>query len=402
MRGPASRCRNMLQSAIIFCFFLPIVIIGGYSSAVMPIGQSWKLLVVWLLWGIIGSVVLMVAVKNWDIAVRSSVKALFEKNSLDNVVKSDENTEECSPATDTVVSQLTGEIEEKNKRIEELICERDKVVRRSEDAENEIVTVKTESEDQASKQASLLSEYQQTITEQREVIEKKHGHITILEAKVRDLNYEVRTLLQIGDAEDASCDGCHEVPHPVLDVFQPKDYNYNEVYNTLPISSDNEIHTPYDASVLLNKCITIAENLTGASHLAVNGVRSLDLSPESYAIDLRRLFDSFRNEHSSVVLVYSPDENRLLFVNNQVRGLLGWSPERFVKDVFHIVQKGGNEWGKAVVDLQKDDSHKSKKGRQVRMVMKTRVGEDVLIRCYLGRISKGILSGHIVGVLYPA
>ena len=153
---------------------------------------------------------------------------------------------------------------------------------------------------------------------------------------------------------------------------------------------------------MLQKCVDIAEQLGGDSHLAVEGSRLLNLPPESYAIDLRRLFDSLRSEHSSIVLVYSAAEHRLLFVNNKIRGLLGWSPEKFVKEFAHILQKGSGDWKSAVAVLQKIRKYEVNKGQQIRLLMKAKSGEDLLVRCYLGLVREGIFGNLIVGVLYPA
>ncbi len=391
-----SKHRNSLQAAIIFCFFLPVIVIGGFCISFLPLWKSWMLVILLMAWSSSGTAFMLYLMRQWTARIFDREKVLITMKMQGGVSESSPHSalseEDCN-----VIDQLTQEIEEKSKQLSEMNNAYSDAMQKCKEHEYEISSVRSEVEEQLANQASLLTEYQQTITEQRTVIERKQSSINSLEDKIRDLNYEVRTLLQIGDAHCGQ-DGAH----PVMDVFRTNSQGYGEVYNALPMSSDNEIHTPYDAAMLLQKCIKTAENFLGAGHLASQNGRSLRLTSDSYAIDLRRLFDSYRSEYSSVVLMYSPEENRLLFVNNQIRGLLGWNPERFVKDAFKIVQKGGSEWRQAVIDLQRCNVDEAKKGKQVRLLMKTRVGEDLLVRCYLGRITVGIFSNTIIGVMYPA
>jgi hypothetical protein len=127
-----------------------------------------------------------------------------------------------------------------------------------------------------------------------------------------------------------------------------------------------------------------------------SGSRFRDLPINNYTLDLRRLFDSLRSENAGVVFVYSQKENKLLFTNNVVKNVLGWSPEKFTQDFQEIVQDGLQEWKNAVSQLL------IKGETNTRLVIKTKSGQDMMFQCQLGIIPTGIFRNHVIGVLYPA
>ena len=249
---------------------------------------------------------------------------------------------------------------------------------------------------------SLLAEYQHTIREQRTLIENKQETIRQLEAKIRDLRYEIKAILQLGDMYPNTTNATvpqTQSSHPVTDVFDSESLNEEELatlYQELPNSSEKRVQSPYDASLKLRKCLDIATKLTGASHLSTNNSSLLNLSVESYAIDLRRLFDSYRSEQSCVIILYSRTEDKLLFANSQVKGLIGWNSDRFVSHFTRLIQKGLGEWKQAVHQLNKDEE------KSVSLLFKTRTNESLLTRCQLALIPSGVFANHVVGILYPA
>lgn len=144
--------------------------------------------------------------------------------------------------------------------------------------------------------------------------------------------------------------------------------------------------------MVLQRCIQKAKILSGASHLSRKEARFSGLSTE--AIDLRRLFDSFRTESGAVILIYSKKEERLLFVSNSIRQLLGWSRERFIGDFSTLIGDSGPLWRHALLKLQ------SRPEAQLSFTIKTKSGKEKLISCALGIIPEGVFVDHIVGVLY--
>ena len=144
--------------------------------------------------------------------------------------------------------------------------------------------------------------------------------------------------------------------------------------------------TPYDFSIQLHRYIEKAEHLTGVDHLGYLGGKSprfLDLSIEGYAIDKRRLFDSFKDETGGVVFIYSLAEKKFLFVSPGVKELTGWSQEKFMKEFARLVVRGYPEWDEAL------GKFKAMKELALRMGILNRAGEAQTVDCYMGLIGKG-------------
>lgn len=414
----ASSQRNHPLTAyswVLFAYLVPIILYGGYAVRNYSASGSWTTLSLGLVLSLFGSVLIILCMRQWELTMRNRVAALLSKNGAGAQSLALRAVEQGSSTAETELSQHA--ILQYEKQVQELQQELNTLETNWQQREEEVQqlleeyqTLKQESGqiDQQMRSSSnemahkehLLQEYQQTITEQRSIIEKKQQYILKLENKVQDLNYEVKTLLQLGDMQNtAMANGEKEKqsPHPVMDVFNTPYTSHEdleEIYQSLPMSSDKKVHTPYDAAMQLERCIDKAKKLTGASHLAGSSSRFLDLSVDSYAIDLRRLFDSFRNENSCGILLYSQQEQRLLFVNNTIKTLLGWSPERFVSDFEQIIRQSAPEWKHALTQLQ------GKNETQARLLIKAKSGEDVLVQCYLGVVTEGVFAQHIIGVIY--
>ncbi len=227
---------------------------------------------------------------------------------------------------------------------------------------------------------SLITEYQKTIAEQRMIIEKKHRYITNLEVKVRDQVFEIRSLLQL------------EAPikHGPLD--ERLGVSEHERY----ASMSHTPRTPYDFSIQLHRYIEKAEHLTGVDHLGYVGGKSprfLDPSLEGYAVDRRRLFDSFKDETGGVVFIYSLTEKKFLFVSPGVKGLTGWSQEKFMKEFPRLVVRGYLEWGEALGKI------KAMKEFSLKLSIINRANQPQAVDCYMGLIGKGPFAHHVIGIL---
>lgn len=236
--------------------------------------------------------------------------------------------------------------------------------------EEEHAHVQAENQKELSHKEALILEYQRTTAEQRMIIEKKQRYIAKLEGKVRDLMYEIRSLLQLGEAtiSKTSSEGIEEYLPPT-----------------------NAITTPYDLSLQLRRFIEKAENQTGMGHLGGKTPRFLD-SSDSYAVDRRRLFDCFRDETGGIVYILSLTEKKFLFVNPHVKTVLGVSPEKFMKEFPSLVRSGYTEWKQALGHLSQEP--------QVSLQMQTKTGESKELLCIMGMISKGPFANLTIGVLH--
>ena len=246
--------------------------------------------------------------------------------------------------------------------------------------EEDVVHVKEKARESLKHKDSLINEYQRTMSEQRTIIEKKQHYISKLEGKVRDLMYEIRSLLQL-----------EESPHDSVPQVDMNEQAMRDYY--LPSSS--QAHTPYDLSQQLGHYIEKAEELTGVDHLGYVGGKSprfLDMSLECYAVDRRRLFDSFKDETTGILFIYSQVEKNFLFVNHYVKTLIGWSPEKFVKEFPRLVVRGYPEWGETLRNV------KMKRESRLQLAILNKSGQPVGFECYLGMITRGPFANHVIGI----
>lgn len=395
---------------------LPMLLYSGYVLMVVPSVGIWGISIVGLLLSMFSATSLILCIRTWEHYVRATAEALVEvkTHDLSGVNISPEpvaraDTPPLSPEHEALISkfpemkrelaELTEKLEGEDTKIQALEDKLREVTDQNDLLEGKI---RTSAEDSDHKEG-ILHDYQQTIAEQRGIIDKKQQYVAKLEAKVQDLQYEVKTLLQLGELGVQGLDvgRGQSVSHPALDVFHQGDrserVDLDQLVGSLPSSSDRKVYTHYDAAVQLQKSLDLAKKLTGASHLVgVEGSRFRDLSIDSYAIDLRRLFDSLRSDTSATILLYSQKDDKLLFVNNQIKGLVGWAPEKFVNDFTLLIQSSFSEWKHAIAQL--GDRNEG----QVRLMVKNREGLENPLHCSLGLITDGAFSGHVIGVLYPA
>jgi PAS domain-containing protein len=233
----------------------------------------------------------------------------------------------------------------------------------------------TQSQHQLLQKQSELDEVVKSVTDQRQLIQKKQLRIAKLEAKVRDLDYEVKTLLQLDELRTEE-----ELPvQPPIRTNEPAPVWEGEAKNGA------------EAAVHLHRLVANAQRLTGMAHLA--GQMPRYSAGETSALDLRRLCDQLQDD-ANIVLVYSRREGHLLFANGQVRHQLGWYPERFVKEFFQIMQHGMSDFHRAVglLDVQAE--------AQLKLALKHRDGHDVFSQCVLSRIPQGPFEGLILALIY--
>ena len=234
-------------------------------------------------------------------------------------------------------------------------------------------------QNQLEKRESALSESKFTIKEQRRIIEKKQEEINVLNMQVNDLRYEMENILKI-NKED-------------LKLFSEEEPAKNES-SDLDLLKEQPSHE-LSLSEKLGRYIDLTKKMTGSNPYA-SEKRGYRFPIGTLIIDQRRLFDRLENDESEVVLVYSLEEKRLVFINNQVKGLLGWNPDKFIKDFPFLVQKGLHQWHEAIEELQEGDLG------EVRLLMKTLRGQNILTHCYLKKVPQGAFEGHLLGILSSA
>lgn len=421
--------RQAVYLTILAAYLLPVLIYSKHSIGLMPSAKSWGILSTGLVLSLFGSAALILLVRNWEVSLKGKLAAVVDRRvgtalhyqavempTSSHILEEEKITPLHPKAGETDelsrLRQLLAESQKQHDHISDelrssmhearqLVAEKETLTQQLAELRHEHDQFRAESEEKLQQREGAAGGLQRTVMEQRSELESRQHLITKLENKVNDLTYEVKTLLQLGDmasAQDEIPTAAADNVHPVIDGFNQtaEALDVDTLYETNPTSSDRNVRSPYDASLQLQHCIDLAQNLEGAAHLGAGSRRFGDLAVESRALDLRRLADKFRSEVSAPVLLFNPSDNHLLFASNQIQGIVGWSPEKLVKDFHQLLQDGRQDWDQAVSTLGQQEEV------QVRLVIKTKSGQDVMTYCHLGMIRSGIFAQHVVGVLLPA
>lgn len=233
-------------------------------------------------------------------------------------------------------------------------------------------------QNQLEKNERSLSESRFTIKDQRRIIEKKQEDINVLNMQLNDLKYEMENILNINKEE----------------VILFKDESIPQSSKEFDFMRQKPSHE-LTLSEKLGRYIDMTKKMTELSPF-VSEKSGYRFPLGTLILDQRRLFDRLENEESEVILVYSLEEKRLIFINNQVKGLLGWNPEKFIKDFPFLVEKGLHQWHEVIEELKEGDFG------EVRLLLKTLQGQNILTHCYLKKVPQGAFEGHLLGILSSA
>lgn len=296
--------------------------------------------------------------------------------------KGEKEREEISKYIAEVKRNCDLEIAKKVEEVKEAFLEFEATKKENVKLATECAHLKEEAQKAMEKKQALLSEYHQTVAEQRTIIEKNKRYIGQLESKVTDLMREMRALLHLETPSKASL--------PIPEVEENLEYR----------STNPKQASSYDFSILLKKYIDRAENFSGVSALGRNlgskntASRFLAASSSHFTIDHRPFFDAFREERGSIVFIYSLFEMKMLFANNVVKTALGYSPDRFIKEFPHFIVDGYSDWKRAIEAMLEE------REKSLNLLMKTKTGEEIPFQCLLGTIQEGPFANHIIGLLF--
>jgi uncharacterized coiled-coil protein SlyX len=284
----------------------------------------------------------------------------------------------------------TDELDQKNAEIQSLIISQEDYRKGTEQTIELISAENKKLEEQLVHKERLREEVEQILAETRATSERRQQRINQLETKVRDLSYEIKTLLQLTDISEGDQT---QQPKTLHEAKAP--YYTDTLMHPIKLG-EQQVQTEEDAIEQLKRCLNTAQKLTGSSHYSNSSSRLRGIPVDNFALDLRSLFDSLRSETSCAVLVYSPKEDKLLFANDQIKHLTGWSADKFIQNFDHIVQEGKDEWREGIGQLS------SRAQSKVRLIVKSRSNEDTLIHGVLGAIPTGIFRNHIIVIMYTA
>ncbi len=201
-------------------------------------------------------------------------------------------------------------------------------------------------------------------------LQRREERIVELEGSVRELTGEIRTLLQLEGEEPAA----------VRQVASPSESWVEE----LPDTCSQQVRTQYDAYILLQRCIQKGQQLPGGFG---------DVGVEN-AMEMRQLYDAFRDETAAIVMAYSRSEGRPLFANSVVQAFCGFEPEVFVRNFEGILRGGKERWQTAIQGLGNGEE------ASVRLIVSASNGQSVTLDCCMGIIPSGPFKGLVVAVFY--
>lgn len=371
--------RQFLAIIIFILYLCPFLILA------LSLAKDLEVLSLGLLISVIGSIILFLMVRNWQNSFELSEEPKAPVLAPEPIF---------APPQEIIKDpQLLEELELKKEEMLKIEREKNQLLQQTERMEREKHEIEQRAQDLSEESEKYHKEYLKTISQQRELLEQQEGEIAKLENQVRDLNYEIKALVDFGNTSDIEEDEKIE-----KELLKPATESQSQIPAPLfQLKQEKKIETPQpiEADLQLKRCLDIAQKITGRTTFGSENSRFRDLSVNNYSIDLRHLLDSLRSENSNTILLYSQKEEKLLFVNNQTKGLLGWSPEKFVQEFPSIIQEGVNDWKTALNQVA------GKGETKVKMVLKNKSGQNVSVHCHLGSIPTGVFRHDVIGVLYP-
>lgn len=399
MKISTSISRHNFLWLILFWYLLPLIALISYNVIIENGAQDWTTLAIGLFLSMMGTLCLFWGMAKWEL----SLKLGEETNGSDaKVAKS--HISEIDAEEHTMIKRSLDEAQQMQVR---LLTEIDALTADLQKAKSETSVLQQNHEatllqmkeveksygKQLEEQQLHIRDLHEKIAEQKAVMEKKQQHTSLLESKVGDLTYEIKTLLQLAEAHSGSLFET-EMQEPLLkeSASEPKvEMPSRSTYDSIQkVSCENQ-----EGSHLLKRCIDIAQKITGSQRFGSQLYTFAESPAESFTLDLRRLCDRLRSDifmTHSTVLVYSPREGQLLFAGNQVRDLTGWSPEKFIQMFNDILQDEGT-WKQGINSLSMRSEAK------IPLCIKTRSGQTASFQGHLGMIPTGIFRNHIIAVL---
>lgn len=394
--------RHNILFAIAAFYLLPLAILVIYGAVAMPGTFGWGIASLSLLATAIGALVLFLLMQQWEVKLldasvsptsfadtdseeedRTQVFTLLEetKNRCQQLDEQYESTREELLFAESDLNNKKEQISDFSEEIELQESARLLLIQ-------EFESYKVEAEAHAEHQRLEIHNCHQTIQQQREAIEAKQLLSSQLEGKVRDLTYEIKTLLHLAEKAESIADkkvSETSVHHESLQLSQRVEAS---------AQAERRVESDVDAICFLKGSVESAQRITGANHFGNRLAKVRDLSIDSYALELRRLTEAFNSDERAVILFYSVKEHRPLFINNAIKNLLDWTPEKFVQNFSSIIASNSDAWRDLVGQL----AHRNEVIGDVQL--QSRAGKDTDLRCALSLIPTGVFRGNCLAILY--
>ncbi len=365
------KSRHSLIAAILILYFIPIFVMGSYSLRWLTVDQSWSMISLSIMLATCGSIVIYGFLYLWE------------------VEKTEPPTLAIVETQEPISTELQTAYGLQSQELKATQEEMARFQRLYEDLDNEKILFKESLEEQLEEKSKIVAENEQELNILRQNLESTLKKNEELEIKVNDLSYEIKTLLQLSSLDETFKEDPFEThSHPELQ-------NHLKTEASEVLVPMKMIRNPEEASLQLKRCLDIAQKITGANHYQQMDSRYQGIQGNNIALDLRHLFDNLRSEHGASILFYSQKENKLLFANNQIKHLLGWSPEKIIQDFSELTLEGIDEWNKATQQLN------PKTHDPISLMMKTKSGDVLEIKAIVGIIPSGVFRQDLIAILYP-
>lgn len=329
---------------ILSVYLIPLLIFFSFSLSLLPLQQGGFIVGIGIVLASLGTIGLYLIFKENSF---SPTKIEIEKNISDG-------------------SELDAKLKNTEAEYLKIMEEKELFYEKCNKLQEDLEIYKKFSDEQLEYKDQLLNDSKKMIADLRLEIEKKQGHCTVLEGKIRDLGFEIKSLLQLVD----------------LDTER-------DVKETKPLIKEGFISMQSEETPSLKKIIENSQNLTG-THSFWRNASQQNTNSDPYAVDLRHLFDSLEEEKKPF-FVYSAKEQKPLYANRKVSSILDCENDRFVNEFSLLIEPSGMIWNKAVQEA-------SVKGNvNFNMILKIKNHQEKMVKCEMGLIPSGLFRGLFLG-----
>lgn len=411
--------RASLALAIIVFYLTPIIALSAYSLGLMTIQGSWILFSTGLALAAFGSCFLLLMIYRWENKLRlrlmSAIKSTASPTTvatietpqpvLETSPKTENNYEEKQIEQERVLHEAIADWKQKHDKLQsDLLVNENELQQSLEERkalQAQILAIRSELDShknatraQLQQEQAQQAEYQKTINDQRALLDAQQQQISALEIKEKELAYEIKTLVSLTNYDTPEPIKPSPEPPlaPALTLYEPKKNPPIDKFSS--ITNSAQIKSADMVSSQLDHFVDTAANISGVQQL--HGIPShlYDLPSDNYALELRRLCENLNMENRYIVFLHSPRENKILFVNDHVKSILGWSPDKFMQQFSDIIPKGNDE-------LQNAASHLSANREAVCSMQAKSINNELFrLNCHLKVINSGTFRNHNICIMY--
>ena len=369
---------------VLFLYFIPIVLL----LLIGPM-RPWAFFASGLGMAFIGALVWFLLLARHEQESKEGIETInhVSPDSADAIQKNNQELILLQERYQEAVNDLQGI----RKQHEELVGENEKV-KAHRDQLVEMTVKQSQQLQSLQSYAELIQEKELTIQELKILLQKHQEHVVLLETKEQDLQYEIKTLLELTNFEPGSTFSGPTFIDAGEELKESFHQQASFQEEPVRLHKSLQIKTPEAAAAQLNRCLDIAAKITGTYPFPSDShVRHTSFDN---ALELRHLFELLRAETGCMVIFFSPRDNKLLFANPHVKDILGWSSDRFVNQFHEIIEPGAVEWRKGISSLSVNVH------AQLPLAVKASDGKTIRLQCTMGLVSSGLFRHSLIGILY--